>query len=415
MHAHLHTRTHTRAHTYTHTHTHTHTHLSITRSFPLLVTAFHTGKTLPTSQFLTDMDRIDVVMQRMRAGEEQRQEIRAYLNFAFIRNNRVTMLHLAKLLYSIPPRVRLEDKQLRILAGNCFFPHQRFFQYIGENCRSLYFPPKTTLFHAGDLFLGYFIIKKGQVIEIDLLGNVLLRGPGASVGVVSLWVGQQMKTTITHTFVNAFWVSSELFVDALQRCPWERRRFKCAVAALETRMLYLRDILSSDVNLRRHAYEAAVVNLQRMGFHFDNVPTKIRLLSHTQRRRHGCFWRICCLEHDLTNFTFLWSRLGRVYVFLKLFSCYISACLALNQFVFLKLPHTFPIIALFDAYLVLCLYVRLNTTVYIDSLAISDRKLLFRNWLRTTSFWDAVTLLPFEVSVFLRVIWVLLAVVACGT
>ena len=93
---------------------------------------------------------------------------------------------------------------------SCIYPIQ---------CDSLYFPPRTTLFNAGDLFLGYFIIKKGLVIEVDLLGNVLLRGPGEAVGVVSLWVGQQMKTTITHTYVHAFWVDSKLFVDALQQCP----------------------------------------------------------------------------------------------------------------------------------------------------------------------------------------------------
>ena len=102
--------------------------------------------------------------------------------------------------------------------------HNAYFQNIIKNKRrikfcSLYFPPQTTLFYAGDLFLGYFIIKRGLVLEIDLLGNVLVRGPGETVGVASLWVGQQMKTTITQTYVNAFWVDSQLFVDALQQCP----------------------------------------------------------------------------------------------------------------------------------------------------------------------------------------------------
>ena len=124
------------------------------------VTARRTSVTLPLTQFVNDIASIDCVMQRLRATQEIRQEISAYLFFAYFRNNRATMVHLAKLLYSIPPRIRLEGKQLNILSKNCFFPHQRFFEFIGENCRSLYFPPKTRLFHAGDLFLGYFIIKK---------------------------------------------------------------------------------------------------------------------------------------------------------------------------------------------------------------------------------------------------------------
>ena len=48
----------------------------------------------------------------------------------------------------------------------------------------MYFPPMLYLFRAGDLFLGYFVIKKGHCLEIDLLGNVMVRGPGDSVGML---------------------------------------------------------------------------------------------------------------------------------------------------------------------------------------------------------------------------------------
>ena len=103
----------------------------------IAVTARHTAKTIPLTQFLKDIKSIDNVMMRMRASPASREEIRSYLQFVYLRNNRVTIPNLAKLLYLIPPRIRINTKQMELLSRNCFFPHQRFFQHIGENCRRL--------------------------------------------------------------------------------------------------------------------------------------------------------------------------------------------------------------------------------------------------------------------------------------
>ena len=109
-------------------------------------------------------------------------------------------------------------------------------------------------------------------------------------------------------------------------------------------------------------------------------------------------WRLFSLEHDFTNFAFLWTKFGRVHIFLKLLSCYLSSLLTIYtccfQFNDWNYCESFC-----DAYLILCLYIRLNTTCYINGLPISDRRLLFRHWLSTTVLWDIITLFPFDVSI----------------
>ena len=61
---------------------------------------------------------------------------------------------------SIPRRIRVTEAHVKLVSAQSFFNQQQFSQYLLENCRFLYFPPKTFLFRAGDLFVGYFIIKK---------------------------------------------------------------------------------------------------------------------------------------------------------------------------------------------------------------------------------------------------------------
>ena len=94
--------------------------------------------------------------------------------------------------------------------------------------------------------------------------------------------------------------------------------------------------------------------------------------------------------------------MGRFHIVLKLISCYFSAMCTIYTCIFLYNEwHCAE--AFCDAYLILCLYIRLNTTVYINGLAVSDRSMLLYHWFSTTVLWDFITLFPFDVSLHFQI------------
>ena len=239
------------------------------------VTAYDTAQILPVSQILDNIESIGSVMKQQKVSTNEREEVTEYLCTAYLRTKRTTISHLAKLLNSIPHRIRVTSAQHKLFSKQGFFQHHEFLLYLVENCRFLYFTPKTYLFRGGDLFIGYFIIKKGFCLEIDLLGNVMVRGPGDSVGMLSLLVGQQLTTVITHTYVHANYIDSTLFVEALQQCPKARCRFEYAFLTLEDRYEIIRDVLTVQLNVEKHEHETALENLMNE-FVFTNYPSEWR-------------------------------------------------------------------------------------------------------------------------------------------
>ena len=118
---------------------------------------------------------------------------------------------------------------------------------------------------------------------MDLLGNVMFRGPGDSVGMLSLFVGEHMTTVVTHTYVHANYIDSNLFVDSLQKCPREKSRFEYTFLIMEDRFVIIRDVLTDEQNLVKHEEETSLENLQK-NFAFSNYPPKIRLAERCKVR-----------------------------------------------------------------------------------------------------------------------------------
>ena len=82
------------------------------------------------------------------------------------------------------------------------------------------------------------------MIEVDLLGNLLLRGPGEVVGVVSIFLGEQMKTTITHTYVQVVWVDLTLYIGALRKAPKIKRIMEIWVDGIRNNFMAIRQVYS---------------------------------------------------------------------------------------------------------------------------------------------------------------------------
>ena len=247
------------------------------------LTSHYTALILPISQIIKDIESMHVLMKQQKVCQSESEEVINYLEFVFLETNRVTLPQMANLLYSIPPRVRITGKQLEIVSKQSFFQQPSFSQHLIEKCRSLYIPPKTYLFRSGDLFLGYFIIKKGHCLVIDLLGNCTVRGPGDSVGLLSIWVGAQVTTAISHTYLHVDWISSSVFVKALQKCPRERCRFEYAYMMLEDRFLIIHDVLTEKGNMERHDEDVSMENLSKT-YVFTNYPEAITLADRSRKR-----------------------------------------------------------------------------------------------------------------------------------
>ena len=223
------------------------------------------------AQILDNCESLDSVMKLQKVPLFERQEVRNYLHFAYLGTNRTTIRQRATLLYSIPKRILITETQFNLIKEQAFFNAQEFIVYLVENSRFLFFPPRVYLFRGGDLFAGYFIIKKGYILEIDLLGNVMVRGPGDSVGMLSLFVAQHVTTAVTHTYVHVNYVDSALFVEALQLCPRARCRFEYAFLTLEDRFEIIREVLTDDSNVEKHLMEVHFHNLEN-DFLFNNYP-----------------------------------------------------------------------------------------------------------------------------------------------
>ena len=77
---------------------------------------------------------------------------------------------------------------------------------------------------------------------------------------------------------------------------------------------------------------------------------------------------------------------------------YVSFCFVTLQFFMFSVDRAFTVVAFCDSYLIIDWYLRINLLIYIDGVAVTDRRMLLKHWLNTRILWDVATLFPFEAS-----------------
>ena len=116
-------------------------------------------------------------------------------------------------------------------------------------------------------------------------------------------------------------------------------------------------------------------------------------LPFTISSRYSCFWRCISLEYDRSPFT----KIGMALTITRLCMLYISFYLVTLQCLTLSVRPFFMVIILCDVYLIFYWYITLNATIYVNGAMVTDRRIIFRQRVRTRLFWDILTLFPFEV------------------
>ena len=105
-------------------------------------------------------------------------------------------------------------------------------------------------------------------------------------------------------------------------------------------------------------------------------------------------WKWFFLEHDITPY----SRIGSAIMIGRTIALWFSAYFTILQCLTLSVHEAFALVTLFDVYLLLDWYIRINSLIYIDGVAVTDRRIVLQDWIKTKSFWDIITLCPFDVS-----------------
>ena len=85
------------------------------------VTACNTSQTLPLSQIFENFEVIRGVMKQQKVSPLEQDEVLRYLSFVYLDTARTTISHVAQLLNSIPPRIRIGEKQMKFVSNQSFF------------------------------------------------------------------------------------------------------------------------------------------------------------------------------------------------------------------------------------------------------------------------------------------------------
>ena len=130
-----------------------------------------------------------------------------------------------------------------------------------------------------------------------------------------------------------------------------------------------------------------------MGFTFTNDSKKF--VPEEERNNGNFLCKALMLELDWVSHHD--TRPG-IYHVVKLSIFFMSACFEIMMFFTQVIDQkALTFCSLFDTFLILAWYLKINTTIYLDGVAVSDRRMILRSWLSSTSLWDGITLIPFEV------------------
>ena len=85
------------------------------------VTAYFTSQTLPLRQIFENLEAIQRVMKQQKVCPMEQDEVMRYLSFVYVDTAQTTIFEATWLLNSIPPRMRIGEKQRKFVTCQSFF------------------------------------------------------------------------------------------------------------------------------------------------------------------------------------------------------------------------------------------------------------------------------------------------------
>ena len=250
------------------------------------------------------------------------------------------------------------------------------------------FPPQSYVAISGDLHQKLILIKRGIFIEVDILGNHMLRGPGDLINVVSALTKYQLSTIVSLTHVQCYVFDKQFYTDLQKKCTIFdiQRKFPSYRYANE-RILF--NIFSFG-ELDEQRAKTQLANLE--GLYTFNITTR-------HPCRHKSFLReVLMLKHPLEPF-------GKAYL---LWNCFMivllsmSAVLGLQNCLQFRITHSCQIFnCLMDCILLFDCYLRIQTPFFNSSgLYITDFSLISKRWLKNYALNDFLLLFPHDFIVY---------------
>ena len=241
------------------------------------------------------------------------------------------------------------------------------------------YPPQCYMLITGDLHRKQIMIKRGICIEIDILGNHTLRGPGEVINILSAITKHQVTSIISLSHVYCYEFDEKSFFEKVKKFPSFRTIIK--------KVLY--NIFQCS-NLKEHKIATQLTNLETI-YSFDNACDKPCYHSTT-------FLQL--LEFDNKVDLFGKKILSWQIVVILIQST--TSMIGLHASISLSVSDWIQkTISVMDCILLLDCYMRSQTPYFDKSgIFITDFSLIFKRWLKNYALLDFLILFPFDLFVY---------------
>ena len=241
------------------------------------------------------------------------------------------------------------------------------------------YPPQCYMLLAGDFHRKQFMIKRGICIEIDILGNHTLRGPGEVINLLSAITEYQVSSIISLSHVYCYEFDDKTFSEKAKKFP-----------SFRTVIERVRYNIFQCSNLKEHRLSTQLTNLENR-YSFDNACEK------------PCYHSTTILQ--LFKFDNKVDLFGKSFLSWQIFVIIIqsaSAMLGLQASISLSVSDVVQkTISVMDCILLLDCFIRLQTPYFDKSgIYITDFSLIFRRWLKDYALLDFLILFPFDLFVY---------------
>ena len=257
-----------------------------------------------------------------------------------------------------------------------------------KDFKVMVYPPQSYLLLAGDLHQKMILIKHGICIEVDVLGNITLRGPGDTLNLISTITKFQSSTFISLTHVYCYEMGRQFIEETSKKGSIIdiQNHFPSFKIIIE-RILYNIFHLS---NLDDHRIKTSLGNLEAF-FTFDitvgqpchHETSKLRLFMFSnQVKSYG-------------NVHLLWNSFVVILLVITSF---------LTMQICVSLSHTcllVKIVAVMDTFLLLDCYIRFQTPFLDDSgHFVTDLGMIAKRWLKKYALSDFIYFFPMDLIAY---------------
>ena len=251
------------------------------------------------------------------------------------------------------------------------------------------YPPQSYMLIAGDLHQKMFLIKRGYCVEVDILGNHILRGPGDLVNFISAVAKFQMSTVITITHVHCYEFDKQFYAESQKQATIFdiQRKFPSFKIAIEKILLNV----FKQCDFEEHGMDIQLDHLEKR-YAFDK--TQRQPCSHLSKFRSVIQFtnRFC----PFGNISLAWN------IFIILVNA-LTALLGLQSGVSMLPKNSLQkCTSILDCFLFLDCYIRLQTP-YFDNSGnyITDFSMVIKRWIREYCLNDFCLLFPFDMLIYL--------------